>query len=110
MLRFFFEEHDQARLDEVEELLAAHAGREDALFVELSEAYESARPAQVGVGEAAGSPPVAPPSRKESAPQVEADARRRPSLIVSGVRRGSAWRMNALEEESQERALEGPRE
>jgi len=39
VLKFFFEEHDPTRVQEVDQLLAANAGREETLFVELSAQY-----------------------------------------------------------------------
>lgn len=40
VLRFFFEEYDPSRLSEIDSLLNANRGREDALFAELGRAYQ----------------------------------------------------------------------
>ena len=113
VLRFFFEEHDQERLDEIDALLAANQGREDALFVELAEAYAAMQVADGGSGDAAAGgqaagtasaqPPVAAPTAAAGAASAArapgaatgGSAARRPSLIVSGMRRSSGWQMNA---------------
>jgi hypothetical protein len=39
VLKFFFEEHDPKRVEEVDQILTSNQGREDVLFLELSAQY-----------------------------------------------------------------------
>jgi hypothetical protein len=92
VLRFFFEQHDPARIDQAPKLLAANRGREDALFLELSSQYPEPGTAysfmvvQAGLPSASASPP--PPASGDGNSNAQ---KRRPSFITSGIRRQSGW-------------------
>ena len=119
VLRFFFEEHDRDRLNEIDALLDANRGREELLFVELSQAYAGggAAAAAAGAAEDAAGPggaaattttatETAASSSDQPPPPPQVSERRRPSFIVSGVRRGSGWEMNAQDEELKSKMAE----
>jgi len=116
VLRFFFEEHDISRIDEIPALLDANVGREERLFVELARQYPeggvapapAAAPARVSAPTPSGLPPTSgrrisfvdamASSASTGAGGATASGVRRPSFIVSGVRTASgAWDVNPSE-------------
>ncbi|KAH9256027.1 hypothetical protein BASA81_005803 [Batrachochytrium salamandrivorans] len=85
VLRFFLEEMDPDRVDQLDDLLVQFEGKEELLFLDLHNTY--------------GAPPAA--EEEEAAPLPKATGTRRASFVVSGVKKedGSGWEMNNANEE-----------
>jgi len=104
VLRFFLEENDPDRLGEVDSLLAQFAGNEEVLFINLNKEYNAAPPAEDGrkppTDEIAsqGTSTVFS-GEEEKSPEPSQVSRRRPSYVVSGMRKESGWALNAADEE-----------
>jgi len=112
VLRFFLEENDPERLGDLDQLLDQFAGSEEVLFVNLQKEYVSPTAAAMEIrkqpvierdGESAGTSTVGSFSsggEEEKTPDLAtAGNRRRPSYVVSGMKKESGWSLNAADDE-----------
>ncbi len=101
VLRFFLEENDPERVDEIDDMLNEFAGEEEVLFVNLHNEYspmisarKKASSSVVSVGDLGGGS-TNPPDRRRS------------SFVVSGRKKQDGnWEMNATDEELQNKMEE----
>jgi len=102
VLRFFLEENDPERLGDIERLLQEFAGNEELLFVSLQQEYSPT--VQERKGEVGISKP--PPSISNNSEEEEKSTdtplqevnRRRPSFVVSGMKKDNGWELNATDD------------
>jgi hypothetical protein len=104
VLRFFLEENDPERLKEIDSLLQQFAGSEEVLFVSLHKEYSPAlsdeRKQPIPDDAAsAGTSTVASLGEEEKSPEPSAVNRRRPSYVVSGVKKDAGWALNPADDD-----------
>lgn len=114
ILRLFLEENDPDRVGEIDELLTQFKGTEELLFLQLNREYnppessndESAKPAVASDEiKSVGTSTVASYGEEEKTPDPSAN-RRRPSFVVSGMKKESGWALNAADEDLKQRMAE----
>lgn len=111
ILRFFFEEFDPQRVEEIDGLLEKNLGNEDHLFTDLQLEYHIAAPPQVvqpvPYNAKPGMSSEAKGGEEEKSSEPLAVPKRRPSYVVSGMRRQSGWEMNAIDAALTDKMVEG---
>ena len=116
ILRFFLEENDPDRIAEVDTLLNQFAGNEETLFISLNKEYNNPpptsndesdqKPNAVDEIRSVGTSTVFSQGEEEKSPDPATIQRRRPSYVVSGLRRESGWTLNAVDDEMKQKMEE----